>query len=462
MSDDIAGEPGWIVAPDGAYTIGNAGENEHQIMGRTVNVTNWGQNASEDVIKGLFQVPAFNIGNAVSVLTQALSRLPADAIRLFAPLIPDWIEDDLLDIATAVGKLINALDPSKIPMRLHQFTEWLGDTFQTVWTELKQIIDILGGLIITPINAAVQAVKDWWNRMTGKTQHLTETGGYDAGQLVGNIPKNIVEGLEDLGDNVAGFFKGLYDSWFGTNTGDGTLTQATYTIESIKDAVINGYTVVTFTSDTANYLIPAHLECTAAVINGGESGSGNFGGLHGSFISVPITDQLVGLTHLDIRVGTAGNLSYVRAAHATPHTGAVLVEGAVHGSKGGITDAMGLLVGTASQPGSGGNGGTAGQDRIMPEPGESSTLAAGGAAGSSGSFGGSGGAGGSVSAGSAIKCGGGGGGGGGGAGTVFNGGGNGGPGGYPGGGGGGRGNGFSASNGSVGAGAPGVVWLFFK
>lgn len=283
-------------------------------------------------------------------------------------------------------------------------------------------------------------------------------GGFIDGSLIPILDPTKILNLPALFSDVVNIATGIFNGWFGGG-GTGTVAEVTYTIEKIKDAVINGYNVITFTSDTAGWAVPEHVEIVGLLIGGGENGNGNFGGKHGSFIAIPM--DLTGVTALDIRVGTAGNRSYIRAANSSPHTGTVIAESAVHGSAGGVAGTFGLTA-TSSVPGNGGNGGTAGNGRIMPEPGQPSALAAGGAAGSSTSFGGPGGAGGSVSAGSLIKCGGGGGGGGGGAGTVFNGGGNGGAGGYPGGGGGGLGNGFSAANGLSGPGAPGVVWIFYR
>lgn len=269
--------------------------------------------------------------------------------------------------------------------------------------------------------------------------------------------------VAEWGGGVINRFKAIFNGWFGGSSGTGTEAEVTYVIETIKDAVINGYTVSTFTSDTAAWPVPTLVECTAVLIGGGESGSGGTGGLDGSFLATPI--DLTGITSLDIQIGTAGNLSYVREANGTPHTGAVIAQSPMHGSVGGSAAQGGIfgLTPTNSLPGSGGNGGFGGSGGTDATPGEDSALATGGARGAPGNFGAPGQPGGSVSAGSQIKCGGAGGGGGGQAIVVLNGGGDGGAGGYPGGGGGGRGAGWGGGpNGSVGPGAPGVVWLVYK
>lgn len=43
-------------------------------------------------------------------------------------------------------------------------------------SELNQIRDILRGLVVTPINSAIQDIKDWWTALGGKVQNLTSGG----------------------------------------------------------------------------------------------------------------------------------------------------------------------------------------------------------------------------------------------------------------------------------------------
>ncbi|AER47678.1 minor tail protein [Mycobacterium phage Dori] len=356
--------------------------------------------------------------------------------------------------------------------------------------ELNQIRDILAGLVVTPINSAIQDIKDWWTSITGKTQNLTSAGKLDASNLVGQVAKDAVEGLTDLADDVVGGFKGIFDTWFGGNSGTGAPAEVAQTIEAIKDAVISGYTVSTFTSSETSWDVPEGIvEMIAVVVGGGQNGQAGFsndgttvrpGGLHGSYLAQTLDVSTLPAA-LDIAVGTAGQKSFVREANGS-HTGAVIVESPAHGSAGGIATVFGLSQ-TNSAPGNGGAGGMCYNSADPPEghsptpgaAGGASGLAAGGSGGSAapggssgGATGGNGGPGGSVSAGALTKCGGGGGGGGGGGRTyLFTGGkgGQGGPGGYPGGAGGAGGNGDSVLGGAGGSGGPGaagVVWLFYR
>lgn len=269
-------------------------------------------------------------------------------------------------------------------------------------------------------------------------------------------------------DQVAGFVN-IWNGWFESG-GTGTPAQTQYVIESIKDAVINGYTVHTVTSDETNWPVPSHTECIGIAIGGGQNGQGgngsasavsSIGGLDGSYVAQHL--DLTGITALDIQVGTAGNRSYVREANTTtPHSGTVVLQSPPHGSDGGVSTPLGYTP-TTSTPGRGGNGGGWGAGAAAATAGESSAVGAGGAAGGdNGTWGLPGQPGGAVSAGALTKCGGGGGGGGGAARVAFNVGGNGGAGGYPGGGGGAGGNASIGPAGSGGPGAPGVVFIYTR
>ncbi|AKF14380.1 minor tail protein [Mycobacterium phage Phayonce] len=396
----------------------------------------------------------------------------------------------LADLGELAGNLLT--NPAAVLGEIGQdLVTGLPTALGNLETTLNQIGEVFDGVVVTPVNSIVQAVKDWWNSIAGKTQNLNSSGKLDASNLVGQVAADAVEGLTDLTNDVVGGFKGIFDSWFGGNSGTGTATEVAQTIEAIKDAVISGYTVSTFTSSEAGWQRPDGLiEMIAVVVGGGENGPAGVnntgtsvrpGGLHGSYLA-----QTLDVTTLpaafDIAVGTAGQRSYIREANASPHSGTVIVESPAHGSPGGIATAFGLSQ-TNSVPGNGGTGGMAynpddppaGHSATAGTAGSPSGLAAGGTGGNAASgsssgtaTGGSGGTGGTVSAGALTKCGGGGGGGGGGGrsfGFTGGSGGNGGAGGYPGGAGGAGGNGSGVLGGTAGSGGPGaagVVWLFYR
>lgn len=341
----------------------------------------------------------------------------------------------------------------------------IGDDMDAIGKEIGGVFSALGSIfglpsppeILAGIANGVGAI------VAGATELITGFGGF-FGRLIGGLLDGsqipILDPTKIL--NLPGILKSWWNGWFNRTDGTGSEAEVTYVIESIRDAVLNGYHVITFTSATAGWVVPENLvECHIAMTGGGQSGSGVNGGLHGSFLSSLV--DLTGITALDIMPGTAGNLSYARVAATSAHTGAVVVQSPIHGTGGGITNSLGQLTETTSLPGNGGTGGTGGPGGTIATAGQSTPMATGGAPGSRGNFGTSGQPGGSVSGGSKIKCGGAGGGGGGGANVVGNGGGNGGAGGYPGGAGAGRGEGWGGGpGGSVGPGAPGIVWIYWK
>ncbi|QBP31055.1 minor tail protein [Mycobacterium phage Refuge] len=123
----------------------------------------FGQDYNEAIINNMFSVPLPNPGNAVAILQQQLSRLPLDSLQYFKNLIPGTIDDDFIDIATAVATIIGNLANLPRALLTGDFEHWISTTFNSVSREFTQIMEILGGIVVTPINNAVQQVKDWWN-----------------------------------------------------------------------------------------------------------------------------------------------------------------------------------------------------------------------------------------------------------------------------------------------------------
>ena len=269
--------------------------------------------------------------------------------------------------------------------------------------------------------------------------------------------------------NIAAIIGGLFNGWFGGGS-VGDPQEVQYTIEAIKDAIINGYNVETKVQ-SGTWTKPANLtELVVICIGCGQNGENgqsqsrdSNGGLGGGFIAQQVEPESVGATTPYV-VGLNGNpSSFGTHVVTTPGTG-------------GISTSFGYTS-TNSLPGDGGRGGRGGTSADPPiagSAGGSSALATGGSGGANASGGSDrhgkpGTAGGNVSAGTVTKCGGGGGGGGGGGVPNFapGNGGSGGPGGYPGGGGGGGGGQApytiaNGSNGAGGIGATGIIWIFWR
>lgn len=452
--------------PSGAFVIGGGD-------------LTYGQDYTKDIIESIFKLPDIMAGNAVNLLRDQLLKLPLEALKVFAPLIPDSIEKDFTSVVNAVTSILRVLTNVPRSFSFAEWQAWLGSTFNTLSTELRQIMEILGGWVVTPINAAIQAIKDAWAALTGKTSRLGTDGKLDAAHLVGQIAKNAVEGLEELASNVVDGFQAITNGWYGGSTATGTPAEVKTTIEAIKQAVINGYTVDTITA-SQSYDKPSTTisELVIIAIGGGNPGFGGSsgsttaggapgaGGVNGGFLKVNLDPTMI-TWPVSVTVGTAGNDSSFGSYVTTVAGG------------GGIQGDFGYLA-TSSTPGSGGAGGTGGYKSgtsanygTRGGTGAASAAASGGTGGLATELPATNGtAGDSVSAGAETKCGGAGGGGGGGGnptGTLAQAkGGNGGPGGYPGGGGAGAGGGAGFNTGGVGGGgtggpgATGVLWVFWK
>ncbi|QGJ95819.1 minor tail protein [Gordonia phage EMoore] len=283
----------------------------------------------------------------------------------------------------------------------------------------------------------------------------------------GNLFNGLLGGFGSVPAALVPIISGIFNGWNGGGS-VGDPLEVQYTIEQIKDAVINGYNVETKVTSGA-WAKPATLnEIVVIAIGGGETGQNgqgtagaSTGGRGGGYLAQQLDPATIAASTPYV-IGTANN-STSFGSHVSTIPGV-----------GGMSTQFGYTE-TQSMPGNGGLGGRGGTSDFSPTagtPGSSSVLAAGGAGGNRGTSGSDAGqpgvAGGNVSAGTTTKCGGAGGGGGGGGQLNLVGfsGGPGGPGGYPGGGGGGGGGRSggvgSATNGAGGIGATGVLWIFWR
>ncbi|AHJ86642.1 minor tail protein [Mycobacterium phage CRB1] len=147
------------IGADGAFQIGGGD-------------FDFGQGYTENLVRDMFKVPL--TGNPVETLTQQLKKLPLEALQAFKQMIPGTIDDDFIDVTTSVATIIGNLANLPKALLTGDFDEWIATTYNVVSTEVKQILEILGGLIVTPINDAVQAVKDWFNQNNTDLQTALE------------------------------------------------------------------------------------------------------------------------------------------------------------------------------------------------------------------------------------------------------------------------------------------------
>ena len=115
----------------------------------------------------------------------------------------EFVKDLLADLQSLVNEALSLWQGLGERLHVDEWDDWLADTWAHTQAEANQIRDILAGLIVTPINSAVQAIKDWWSGIVGKTQNLTSggtipptavgssTGGSSLGQDVINTANDV-------------------------------------------------------------------------------------------------------------------------------------------------------------------------------------------------------------------------------------------------------------------------------
>jgi hypothetical protein len=124
----------------GAFQVGDATQN-------------WGQNVTKDFVHTLIGAPVSGFTGSVSDISSAISmvegfllKLPLESLQMIEAMLPDWVVGAFDTIENAVSTIMSVLKLDPLA--------WLV-------TMVTQIIDIFTGAEVTPVNEAVQGVKDW-------------------------------------------------------------------------------------------------------------------------------------------------------------------------------------------------------------------------------------------------------------------------------------------------------------
>lgn len=374
-----------------------------------------------------------------------------------------------------------------------------GDNFDGWGFVTNWAANVGGGLqnfakMVTGINFAQPPAAVWSDIVNAFVSPLDKFAEL-VGGLINSIQVPILDptkvlNLPGLFTNVTAIATNIFNGWFGSG-GTGTPTEVRTTIEAIKVAVSNGYTLQTVTVN-GSFTVPAGItELNAIVIGGGGNGAsgttgsgtqnGGNGGVGGAYVfkQLDLSVLTPGTAVLTCTVGAGGSGSGGAGSSSTVKDsgGATLLDSAA--GTGGVALPQGMMS-TSSTAGSGGRGGNAVQSgsptATAGANGTSSGTANGGTGGNptvsaaaGGVQGGDGTAGGAGQTSTIPLVGGAGGAGGGGCATNSNftspSGGAGGNGGFPGGGGGGSGAGAGLLNiftRAYGLGANGVIAFLYK
>ncbi|SHX73761.1 bacteriophage membrane protein [Mycobacteroides abscessus subsp. abscessus] len=323
-----ADSSGWVEL-HGTYTVPDTGVDEVRttllVTGDATTGTVWFDDADtwktgklpQDYVQDLVtQLEQFgtDIGNALEELAH---KVGLDRFKEFFDTVAGQVNAEIGDIQnrlaaiTADGKIdaaeiLGLLGLGNIPLLPQTKVADLPD----LNAQLNQIRDIFAGLVVTPINSTIQAVKDWFGLSNNKTQKLTAGGTLNAGDVVGNFDMGRVNDLvSNLGNMLTGVKTGA----------DGTATGTTGTIgEQINQAKESLLSLLGLSRDALKSAIAAQTTLqeqeTEQNTGGGNSYSFTFSGADGAALNS--TDWTTGPNPGDITI--RGDSGYAGVKNGNP------------------------------------------------------------------------------------------------------------------------------------------------
>lgn len=114
--------------PDGAFVIGGGD-------------FSFGQDYTPEIIGDMFKIPFPTVDTALDALQAILLKLPIEVLRAFKDIIPGAVDDDFLNVLTAVDTIIDQIQDNP------------------VFVTFKSFIDGPMSIIITVINAVLDALR---------------------------------------------------------------------------------------------------------------------------------------------------------------------------------------------------------------------------------------------------------------------------------------------------------------
>lgn len=139
----------------------------------------FGQDYNETVVRAMFAPKVPTPTNALALLAEQLRKMPLEALQFFKDLIPDAIEGAFNTVSGAVNAILGAIRNVPAFLQIDKWDDWLIGTWNTLERTVKQIMDIFTGLIVVPINEAVQGVMEWfgnfWQNAQATAQKAQDT-----------------------------------------------------------------------------------------------------------------------------------------------------------------------------------------------------------------------------------------------------------------------------------------------
>ncbi|AQT28234.1 minor tail protein [Mycobacterium phage Joselito] len=210
---------------------------------------NFGQEYTEQIIRGMFKVPAPSLANGLSLLREYLLKMPLEVLETFKPMLPDVDEGAFDTVAGAVDAIMDGLTDVVQFLRLDKWQEFLdkitGGVESTVEDAVEAILSagewfrhmidqLLTALGITPSgnllddildlsdeiewirDRAQEGVQDAAEALTNLTT-LSNNLLTNPGSVLGQIGQDLVEHLEDdladAGDAIADVFDDVRNTW---------------------------------------------------------------------------------------------------------------------------------------------------------------------------------------------------------------------------------------------------------
>ena len=189
--------------PGGAIMVATAGT----VSGTSTGVNGWGLLP----IEGTWTVPDTGVSHVVvewhvtDAATSGVVKFDELYLQSTEKIPQSFTKDLPEDLQSLVNEALSLWQGLGERLHVDEWDDWLADTWAHTQAEANQIRDILAGLIVTPINSAVQAIKDWWTGIVGKTQNLTSGGTLPPTKVSSplggsNIGQDVLDTLNKLWD----------------------------------------------------------------------------------------------------------------------------------------------------------------------------------------------------------------------------------------------------------------------
>lgn len=183
----------------------------------------YGQGTSESGIMDLIHGAAPTLANGFTDLTGFLGQIenfllsmPLQALQMLMPYLPDVVVSAFDTVEGAVSSIMGYLG-SSFGHTVNELETWLTTTFQPLSSLFNQVVDILQGNVIVPINTAMANIQSWFNGLPGQISSAVTAGVAALQTLIQNF-------LNAVGNTI---------------TGAG-ITQTASTVETAIQGLMNG------------------------------------------------------------------------------------------------------------------------------------------------------------------------------------------------------------------------------